>query len=389
MNEKQKFNSKMEAERIPIPEFLTQKYYEKTIQKRRVMARFLPFLKISALMFLVVLMTLSLVACGKANPEESSEKASEKESDDSSSPVTLDTITDDFEDVTASLRQKQGETFEKVGTTFEEYQKNKGLIDEWVELVLSETDALFAKTREDSIAYFKQIAADPDHKYREFCEEALDEYYDMVYEDAMDIYYDEIYDEAMEELYDTYYDGIIDDAFDYLEYSQWSNASSQCYKTWSEASSAVYKKWSDESSYLYGLWSTINTAFCWDENYDVDAIVAEYENGKKVEDTETRVEDETESSTSTSGETSDGLRAEFKEAMDSYEAFYDEYCDFMVKYKENSMDMELIAEYGDMLIRLSEMEEAFAEWEDDLNDEELEYYLEVSNRITQKLLEVS
>ena len=35
------------------------------------------------------------------------------------------------------------------------------------------------------------------------------------------------------------------------------------------------------------------------------------------------------------------------------------------------------------------IQEAFAEWEDDLSDEELEYYLEVSNRITQKLLEVS
>ena len=35
------------------------------------------------------------------------------------------------------------------------------------------------------------------------------------------------------------------------------------------------------------------------------------------------------------------------------------------------------------------IQEAFAEWEDDLSDEKLEYYLEVSNCISQKLLEVS
>lgn len=34
-----------------------------------------------------------------------------------------------------------------------------------------------------------------------------------------------------------------------------------------------------------------------------------------------------------------GLRPEFKEAMDAYEDFYGEYCDFMVKYKENPSDI--------------------------------------------------
>ena len=89
-------------------------------------------------------------------------------------------------------------------------------------------------------------------------------------------------------------------------------------------------------------------------------------------------------------ESTGGLRPEFKKAMDSYEAFYDEYCDFMIKYKENPTDMRLLAEYSDMLIRLSEMEEAFEAWEDeDLSNEELAYYLEVTNRITQKLLKIA
>lgn len=100
--------------------------------------------------------------------------------------------------------------------------------------------------------------------------------------------------------------------------------------------------------------------------------------------------EETKPSTSNKNEATDGLRPEFKEAMDSYEAFYDEYCTFMVKYKANPTDVNLLSEYSNMLIKLSEMEKAFNEWdEDELNAAELKYYLEVTNRITQKLLEIA
>lgn len=85
---------------------------------------------------------------------------------------------------------------------------------------------------------------------------------------------------------------------------------------------------------------------------------------------------------------SNGLRPEFKEAMDSYEAFYDEYCDFMIEYKDNPTDLKLLPEYTDMLIEASKMEEAFEVWEDEeMSNEELTYYLEVTNRITEKLLD--
>lgn len=85
-----------------------------------------------------------------------------------------------------------------------------------------------------------------------------------------------------------------------------------------------------------------------------------------------------------------GLRPEFKEAMDSYEAFFDDYCDFLEKYQQNPSDLELLAEYSEMLMKLSEMEASFGEWKEaDMNKEELAYYLEVSNRITQELLAVS
>lgn len=364
---------------------------------------------------LALSMLLSYVACGKINTDISRDaqeteqlrsaiSTSSRKYDESDPSTILSEITNDFVDITEALTRELNKTFEAVGTTYKDYQKNKGLVDTWIDLVLSESDALFARTRENSIAYFKLIAADPDHKYSEFCDEALDKYYDTVYDKAMDEYYDSIYDCAMDNLYDEYYNGILDDAYDDIEYGEWSAVSSECYKTWSDASSGIYRKWSDESSYYYGLWSAVNSAFCWNDNFDVDAIVAEYETEKSKDDEDELLEnitEEAESSTPsqdeifespsvTDNKTSDGLRPEFKEAMDSYEAFYDEYCALIAKYKANPTDMKLLADYSSMILKLSEMQEAFEAWEgEDLSKEELVYYLEVSNRITQKLIEVS
>ena len=83
-----------------------------------------------------------------------------------------------------------------------------------------------------------------------------------------------------------------------------------------------------------------------------------------------------------------GIRPEFKEAMDSYEAFYDEYCHLMKQYNANPTGLTLLSKYTDMLSRLADMDEKFKAWEsEDLSNEELKYYLEVNNRITTKLLD--
>lgn len=58
------------------------------------------------------------------------------------------------------------------------------------------------------------------------------------------------------------------------------------------------------------------------------------------------------------------MRPEFKVAMDSYEAFYDEYCDIMRRYTENPSDMELFTNYANMLTKAAEMSEKFEAWED-------------------------
>lgn len=84
------------------------------------------------------------------------------------------------------------------------------------------------------------------------------------------------------------------------------------------------------------------------------------------------------------------VRTDFKAAMDAYEAFYDEYCIFMEKYKANPTDLTLLAEYAAMMTKVAEMNEAFKEWEDaELNSEEMKYYLDVNNRVAQKLIDVA
>lgn len=100
-------------------------------------------------------------------------------------------------------------------------------------------------------------------------------------------------------------------------------------------------------------------------------------------------EDTEDNATNADKELVDGVRPEFKEAIDSYEAFYDEYCDIIKKYTANPTDMELLTSYTDMLTRAAEMTEKFEAWENnEMNDAELKYYLDVNNRVTQKLLEL-
>lgn len=101
---------------------------------------------------------------------------------------------------------------------------------------------------------------------------------------------------------------------------------------------------------------------------------------------------ETKSQTNDSStELVDGLRPDFKKAMDSYEEFMNEYCDFMTKYADSDgTDIGLIAEYADYMSKYSDMVKDFDAWNDEeLNNAELSYYLDVQNRINKKFLEIS
>lgn len=90
----------------------------------------------------------------------------------------------------------------------------------------------------------------------------------------------------------------------------------------------------------------------------------------------------------------DGVDPELKKFLDSYEAYIDEYIDFMKKMNENPDDVMLIAEYGDMLVKYAEFSEAAQIYSDkydndEMSDADMKYYLEVMARIDKKLIDAS
>lgn len=112
------------------------------------------------------------------------------------------------------------------------------------------------------------------------------------------------------------------------------------------------------------------------ENYDLEEQTSETE----METPETEE----------SAELADGMRPEFKEAMDSYEEFYIDYCEFMKKCNEDPSDVQLIFESAEMLTKVAEMDEKFSAWDEgEMNNTELQHYIEVQARTLQKLAEVA
>ena len=87
----------------------------------------------------------------------------------------------------------------------------------------------------------------------------------------------------------------------------------------------------------------------------------------------------------------DGMRPEFKAAMDSYENFINEYVDFMKKYMADPTDKSLLKDYADYMSKYSDFVEDFEEWEDndDMNTAETAYYIDVQARVSKKLLEIA
>ncbi len=86
------------------------------------------------------------------------------------------------------------------------------------------------------------------------------------------------------------------------------------------------------------------------------------------------------------------IRPEVKEFLDAYEACMDEYVAFMQKYAKASTD-EMVAMMGDYYSVLNEYTE-YAEKmdaldESELTNAELAYYIEVTNRVSQKLLKAA
>ena len=87
-------------------------------------------------------------------------------------------------------------------------------------------------------------------------------------------------------------------------------------------------------------------------------------------------------------EESSGLSPEFKAAMDSYEAFYTEYVDFMKSAKTDST-LLMSTKYLELMMKVEEVEKNFEKWDSsNLNDEEYKYYIDVHANVLKKLTEL-
>ena len=301
-------------------------------------------------------------------------------------------------DVRVAALNEQYEKLQAEIDTYDKYIGNQEKMKDYYSSVYQDMQDTCIRMREYCVKYAQIILESEkanDEKYDD-----LEDMYDVIYEDAGEDIYDEYYDGVLEDIYDAYYDGILDDAYDTVEYKEWSNARSEEYERWSDVRSAAYECWSDFRSEVYEFWSDMRSEF-WDDDIDRaqekiqdfqdDTLQLKEENGNaekssdQLENTSKANEGQVASEANT-----EEIRTDFKEAMDSYEAFYDKYCEFMKKYNANPTDIELISAYGDIMTEMVEMSEKFESWkEGDLNAEELKYYLEVNSRVTQKLAELS
>lgn len=85
-----------------------------------------------------------------------------------------------------------------------------------------------------------------------------------------------------------------------------------------------------------------------------------------------------------------GVTPSFKEAMDSYEAFFDEYIEFLKAYSEAEDSVSMMSEYLAYMSRYTEvMEKLDAIDEEALSEADDLYYTQVMLRISEKMLEAA
>ena len=103
--------------------------------------------------------------------------------------------------------------------------------------------------------------------------------------------------------------------------------------------------------------------------------------------TEATTEVLSEDTAGTSTEKSTGS-SDVREMLDAYEAFMNEYFDLLEKMAADPTDLNLIAEYGDLLQKEAEWTKKIdAMDEDEMSPEDAAYYLEVTGRIYKRLAE--
>lgn len=87
---------------------------------------------------------------------------------------------------------------------------------------------------------------------------------------------------------------------------------------------------------------------------------------------------------------SGGVTPAVKEAMDSYESYMNKYCDFMEKYNKEGAPASMLTDYLSMLKEYNGMTKKIDDMDQSSwSDADTQYYLEVMNRVNQRLASIS
>lgn len=309
--------------------------------------------------------------------------------DDSSSSVSYSDIESKIEtevETTLTALTTEWESLSADIDSYDTYMAKAAEIKAFYEKVNSTSARLCLKMCSYSIEYAEAILASgksTDDMYSD-----MSELYDVIYDEACGDIYDGIYDGLLDDMYDLLYNGALKDRPEGVEYKDWSEPRSNEYKQWSDTRSDAYEQWSDARSDIYGFWSDLRSELWGDDMDGAKDEVADFR--KDIEKQVGKIDSDTTAPAETTDTNTDEIRAEFKAAMDSYEAFFDEYVAIMKKYKENPTDMSILADYATYMGQYADMMQKFEAWEnEDLNKAELAYYIDVQARITKKLLEVA
>lgn len=98
------------------------------------------------------------------------------------------------------------------------------------------------------------------------------------------------------------------------------------------------------------------------------------------------------SSVASSTSDSTSVTPELKEFWDSYESIVDEYIALTEKYKNNPTDMQVLSDYLTILDKYNEFAQKANEYsaqEDEMSTADLNYYLDVTTRVSKKLLQAA
>lgn len=306
-------------------------------------------------------------------------------------------VTKDIEDTLAILNEEFESLKEEVGS-YKAYAKNVDKVNAFYERVLNESLCLCSRMCEYSIDFVEAIITS--EKNADDMYDDCEIIYDCIYDNAGDEIYDGIYDGLLDDMYNTFYSGVLEERDDSVKYAEWSDIRSGEYKRWSDARSECYQQWSDMRSEVYKFWSDMRSELWSDDISGAKGKIEDFR--EEIQKMTSEIEVETVESSSAAetdvidandasnnSQTTDGLRPEFKEAMDAYETFYGEYCEFMKKYSQNPADLKLLTDYGEMLTKAEKVDEAFEAWNDEeLTDEELKYYLDVNNPVMKMMVDV-